>query len=231
MPQLPEDAESVTRRWASAPSGSADGASGPSPGHQVTTGVSGTSSGMTTESGCRLIGPYMRSSTVCPAAPSPDLISASSRDGPPAPRLITASIRHGCSRPAWVAARIASCWRDSSVMMIRLSTTPVVGPPSWSLALVRAPRTSPVVVSVRSMIIRGLLPVRSDYSRRQARPSRASSASAPGGPCVPAGYCSGLSWLAQNSSTGSRISQDSSTSSWRGNSGGSPMSTSSSSRS
>src|SRR5699024_12458093 len=58
------------------------------------------------------------------------------------------------------------------------------------------------------------------------RPSRASRASAEEGPQVPDPYCSGLPFLAQNSWTGSRMRQDNSTSSWRGNNGGSPMSTS-----
>jgi hypothetical protein len=43
-------AESVTRRWAIAPSASSPGLAGAVPGHHVTTGVSGTSRGSTTES-------------------------------------------------------------------------------------------------------------------------------------------------------------------------------------
>src|SRR5260370_2135651 len=135
------------------PSGSPDGTEGPLRGHQVTTGVWGTSSGMPTESACRAIDPYIRSSTVCPGAPSPVLISASSRDSTPGSLAITPSTRQGCSRPAWLAARTASYWADSSVMMIRLSTMPVVGPPIWSRALVRASWMARVVVSVKSIII------------------------------------------------------------------------------
>ena len=61
----------------------------------------------------------------------------------------------------------------------------------------------------------------------------ASQASAEGGPQVPALYFSraGSSLRAQKSRIGSRISQESSTSSFFGNSDGSPSSTSSSSRS
>ena len=40
-------AESVIRRWASSPSGSLSGSFGPAPGHQVTIGASGSSSGTT----------------------------------------------------------------------------------------------------------------------------------------------------------------------------------------
>ena len=42
---------SVTRRWASAPSGSLAGSSGAFTGHQTTTGASGSSSGRTTDCG------------------------------------------------------------------------------------------------------------------------------------------------------------------------------------
>jgi len=83
--------------------------------------------------------------------PSPDLISASSLDCVRGSRAMTARTRHGCSRPAWLAARTASCWPDSSVMMIRFSTIPVAGPPIWSRVRMSAARMSAVVVSVRSV--------------------------------------------------------------------------------
>ena len=52
-----------------------------------------------------------------------------------------------------------------------------------------------------------------DHGRLQVRPSRASISLAACGPQVPAGYCSGWPCAAQYSSIGSRIRQDSSTSS------------------
>src|SRR5690606_21280777 len=66
-----------------------------------------------------------------------------------------------------------------------------------------------------------------DHGRLQTRPSRARRASAEAGPQEPGAYCSsGPPSAAQYCSTGSRIFQLSSTSSWRGNSGGSPSRTS-----
>ncbi len=50
------------------------------------------------------------------------------------------------------------------------------------------------------------------HGRLQVRPSRASRASADAGPHVPGRYCSGWPCVAQNSSIGSRIFHDSSTS-------------------
>src|SRR5215472_13484783 len=153
-------------------------------GGQVTTGVSGTSSGMTTESACRPIDPYIRSSTVCPGAPSPVLISASRRGSAPASLAITPSTRQGCSRPAWLAARTASYWADSSVMMIRLSTTPVVGPPIWSRVLASASSMARVLVSVRSIII-VLSPPCSTAGARPCRPGRSARQRRPGPACPP----------------------------------------------
>ena len=66
-----------------------------------------------------------------------------------------------------------------------------------------------------------------DHGRLQTRPSRARSSSAEAGPHEPGAYCSGWeSRDAQYCSIGSRIFHDSSTSSWRGKSGGSPSRTS-----
>src|SRR6201994_1831781 len=146
-------AVSVTRRWASVPSGLSDGAPGGRPGHQVTTGTSGTSSGAITESACCPSGPYMRSSTVSPGLPSPTRISASSRDSALGRRVITPSTRQGCSRPAWLAARIASYWAPSSVSTTRVSTMPRAAPPRRLRASVSASAMAPVVVSVRSIVI------------------------------------------------------------------------------
>src|SRR5699024_5516553 len=70
-----------------------------------------------------------------------------------------------------------------------------------------------------------------DQGRLQDRPVRANIWSADDGPQVPALYCSGLPRSAQCSSTGSRIFQESSTSSFTGNNEGSPSNTSSRSRS
>src|SRR5690348_13883802 len=145
-------AASVTRRWATMPSGSALGLPGATSGHQVTTGTSGASSGATTESACWPSGPYMRSRMVSPGPVSPTRISASRRDSPLGLRVMTARIRLGCSRPAWLAARTASYCSDSSVTMISVSTVPEAGPPIRRRAWVSASWIAPVLVSVRSMV-------------------------------------------------------------------------------
>src|SRR5215467_8004823 len=146
-------AASVIRRWASAPIGSSPGTSGGIPGHQVTTGVSGSSSGVTTESACWPSGPYMRSSTVSPGLVSPTRISASSRERCSGRRMMTTRIRHGCWRAATVAARTASYCSPSSVTMTSVRTIPLATPPSRSRAWRRASWIALVVVSVRSMVM------------------------------------------------------------------------------
>ena len=132
------DAESVTRRWASAPSGLSDGTGGGWPGHQVTTGTSGTSSGASTESACCPTAPYIRSRIVSPGPVSPTLISASSRESAFGRRVITPITRHGCSRAAWFAARIASYCAASLVSTISVSTMPSAAPPRRRRASVMA---------------------------------------------------------------------------------------------
>src|SRR6516162_2304398 len=152
-------AASVTRRWATVPSGSAPGEGGASSGHQVTTGTSGASSGATTESACWPSGPYMRSKMVSPGPVSPTRISASSRDSDFGLRVMTARIRLGCSRPAWLAARTASYCSASSVTRISVSTMPEAGPPMRRCAWVSASWIALVVVSVRSIVtVASLLP-------------------------------------------------------------------------
>src|SRR5215469_11736260 len=152
-------AASVIRRWASAPSGSSAGTVGGVPGHQVTTGVSGSSSGAITESACWPSGPYMRSSTVSPGAVSPTRISASSRDRSLGRRMMTTRIRHGCWRAATVADRTASYCSPSSVTMTSVRTIPLATPPRRSRAWRSASLMAPVVVSVRSIIIAAAPPV------------------------------------------------------------------------
>src|SRR5215471_7855253 len=152
-------AASVIRRWASAPIGSSAGLSGGIPGHQVTTGVSGSSSGVTTESACWPSDPYMRSSTVSPGAVSPTRISASSRDRSLGRRMITTRIRHGCWRAATVAARTASYCSPSSVTMTSVRTIPLATPPRRSRACRSASLMATVVVSVRSIIIAAAPPL------------------------------------------------------------------------
>src|SRR5215469_687118 len=152
-------AASLIRRWASAPIGSSPGTSGGIPGHQVTTGVSGSRSGVTTESACWPSGPYMRSSTVSPGAVSPTRISASSRDRSLGRRMMTTRIRHGCWRAATVAARTASYCSPTSVTMTSVRTIPLATPPRRSRACRSASLMAPVVVSVRSIIIAAAPPV------------------------------------------------------------------------
>src|SRR6202023_2788772 len=139
-------AASVTRRWATAPSGSPPGAGGASSGHQVTTGTSGASSGATTESACWPSEPYMRSRMGSPGPVSPTRISASSRDSDFGLRVMTARIRLGCSRPAWLAARTASYWSASSVAMISVSPLPAPAPPTQGRGQGRTRRTSRVLL-------------------------------------------------------------------------------------
>ncbi|CAM5495937.1 hypothetical protein SGRIM128S_09270 [Streptomyces griseomycini] len=105
---------SVTRRWASAPSGSFAGSSGALTGHQTTTGASGSSSGSTTDWAWSTTSPYSRSTTVSPVpASAPTRTSASRRDwvrsrGERETRLMTTSVREGCSCEASFAAFSAS---------------------------------------------------------------------------------------------------------------------------
>src|SRR5215470_5623567 len=146
-------AASVIRRCASAPMGSCAGIGGMMSGHQVTTGVSGSSNGVTTESACWPSGPYMRSSTVSPGLVSPTRISASRRERCSGRRMMTTRIRHGCWRPAALAARTASYCAPSSVTMIRVRTMPLATPPSRSRASRSASWIALVVVSVRSMVM------------------------------------------------------------------------------
>jgi hypothetical protein len=105
----PAEAASVIRRPARTPSGSSHGTSGASPGHQVTTGASGSSSGRTTLSAWPASLPCSRSSSTSPGPASPATrISASSRGSERPGRRITPMIRDGCSWAASEAARIAS---------------------------------------------------------------------------------------------------------------------------
>jgi hypothetical protein len=91
--------------------------------------------------------------------------------------------------------------------MIRLSTMPVVPPPSRLRSRDSASRIALVVVSVRSMVIAvsscgrrrpGGRHGGTAHSLRQLRQFRASSVRG-GRPSVPAGYCSGWPADAQNS--------------------------------
>lgn len=105
---------SVTRRCASAPSGSLAGSVGAFTGHQTTTGASGSSSGRTTDWAWLMTSPYSRSTTVSPVpASAPTRTSASRRGfarsrGERETRLMTTSLREGCSRDASLAAFSAS---------------------------------------------------------------------------------------------------------------------------
>src|SRR5215471_4672492 len=150
-------AASVIRRCPSTPTGSAAGTRGALPGHQITTGVSGTSSGATTDSTCSFSSPCMRSSSIWPGIFSPTMISASSRRCLRPPRPIKPRTWHGCSLPACIAARVASYWSASSVMMTRLSTTPVVKPPICWHIRVSSFLTVLAVVSISSIFIARLL--------------------------------------------------------------------------
>src|SRR5690349_14614207 len=166
-------AASVMRRWASAPMGSCPGMDGTVSGHQVTTGVSGSSSGAITESACWPSGPYIRSSIVSPGLVSPTRISASSRDRCSGRRMITTRIRHGCWRPATLAARTASYCAPSSVTMTRVSTMPLATPPSRSRAWRSASWIALVVVSVRSMVMSQPPPCPAVPGHQRVRTSRA----------------------------------------------------------
>jgi hypothetical protein len=124
----------MIRRVASAPIGSFAGTAGASNGHHATTGVSGSSSGITQLAPSSASCPYSRSTTtsLAPASP-PTRIWASSRGAAFfAPRATTIT-RHGCSRLASLAALMASSvFEPSSMTMTSVNTRPsVTAPPSW----------------------------------------------------------------------------------------------------
>ena len=128
---------SVIRRSATTPSGSLAIASGGTSCHQVTTGTSGASSGITTDSAWWVSRPCIRITTAShgPSRP-PTTISASNldSDGPESgggdqPRTTMIS-RHGCAAAAVAAAVSASRTRFSSTATIRVSASPLATPPA-----------------------------------------------------------------------------------------------------
>ena len=123
------DAASVSRRSVSWASSSAAWSCGALPGHQITTGESGSSSGRTTEAGWSATAPRIRITTTSPGVPSPMCTSAS-RPACRPPLVTTSRIRDGCSRPAAMLASSASANSDSSQTTIRVSTMPWAGLPA-----------------------------------------------------------------------------------------------------
>ena len=109
----------------------------------------------------------------------------------------------------------------SSVTITSVATMPTAGTPARCRASTIAAATRAAVVSGRSWIM---------AASRLGRRRRAWRRRWPVPTCPPDTGRAGAG-LAQNSSTGSRIFQDSSTSSWRGKSGASPIRTSRMSRS
>src|SRR5690348_1531970 len=142
------------RRSPSTPSGSVAITSGGAPCHQVTTGTSGASSGITTDSAWRASRPCMRSTTASPG-PSrpPTTISASSRDSVlcalEAGELLRTTMisRHGCAAAAVAAALSASRTRRSSTEATRVRAWPLATPPALRRSAPSALMTSLPVVS------------------------------------------------------------------------------------
>ena len=121
-------AASVIRRIASCASSSPARLPGALPGHQITTGESGNSSGRITEAGCAATAPRILITTTSPGVPSPIRTSASSAASRPA-AVTTSKMRDGCSRPATMLASSAFANSDSSQTMIKVSTMPWAGLP------------------------------------------------------------------------------------------------------
>src|SRR4051794_9239844 len=140
------------RRRPSWPSGSLAGSSGALPGHQTTTGESGSSRGSTTDSGCRVISPLSRISARSPDMPEPMPTSASTRAVPRPLSSTTPRRRAGCSRAAARATDIASEAASSATMNTSVITMPIAGLP----ARLRARRNSAAIplelVSVSSIM-------------------------------------------------------------------------------
>ena len=163
-------AASVIRRPASEPSGSAPGSGGGAPNHHVTTGLSGASSGSTTDSAWSPSCPYTRSTTDSPAPRWPPTVtSASSRDSSePGCRRMTTSSRQGCAAVPAVAASIAARAARSSTTVTRVSTTPVATAPAVRRSFASVCTTSPAVVS--HSVVTGA--ARCDRRRPASRPRR-----------------------------------------------------------
>ena len=156
-----------------------------------------------------------------PASP-PTRICASSRSGPSTPASARTMIRQGCSRLASLAASMASSSCPDLVTTTRVRTRPRAITPPCSRRDMIFLEIFEVVVSGRSTIMAFSRFVRRGPAAHRPRPVPNCRERRVRG-------CS--SRPAQYSSNGSRIFQDSSTSWWRGNSGGSPSSTSRMSRS
>ena len=144
---------SVIRRCASAPSGSAAGSSGASVGHHATTGESGSSSGRTTDSGCRVTSPLRRISAVSPLQPAPMPTWASTLPRPRPSPMITPSTRAGCSWEASRATRIASSAWSSSTTTTNVITMPIAGLPARVRARTNSAAIAEEVVSLSSIML------------------------------------------------------------------------------
>ena len=190
----------MSRRRVSWASSSAAWSCGALPGHQITTGESGSSSGRTTDAGWSATAPRIRITTTSPGVPSPICTSAS-RPACRPPLVTTSRIRDGCSRPAAMLASSASANSDSSQTTIRVSTMPSDGLPAVRRARSSSAEIWAELVSSSVMIMTvlaaraGARCARADpcHGRRQVKPSRASIASAPAGPQDPGSYGSGCS--------------------------------------
>jgi len=134
--------------WASS---SAVWSCGAVPGHQITTGESGSSSGRITDAGCSATAPRIRITTTSPGVPSPMWSSASRPASRPPPRT-TSSIRDGCSRPAAMLASRASANSAASQTTIRVSTRPWAGLPAERRARSSSAEIFAELVSSRVMI-------------------------------------------------------------------------------
>ena len=147
--------ESVMRRCAIWPIGVAAGTCGGRDGHHATTGVSGSSRGVTIASGWAPTSPSMCMTTTsaAPASP-PRRNSASRRFSPRGSPDTSTSTRAGCSRDT--ALTVATMFSMSSSRWARtmsVSTRPVVTMPPVSRRVTSLRAMSRVSVSGKSMII------------------------------------------------------------------------------
>jgi len=178
---------SMIRRVAMAPTGSCDGTSGASRGHQATIGASGSRSGITSVSARSRSGPEARSTTTseAPASP-PTRICASRCVVLPLAAGATTMTRHGCSRLASLAASTDSSMSPSSASTTRVSTRPRATAPPSSRRRTRRLLTWLVVVSGMSMITVASRPCRRAPSwRRPTADPRCRKRRAPADPCAP----------------------------------------------
>src|SRR3954471_15746367 len=136
----------------SRPSGSLPGSRGACPGHQTTTGESGSRSGRTTDSGCLVTSPVSRIRARSPEAPEPIPTLASTCEAPRRSPRTTPRIRAGCSCEAVRATAMASSASSLSATTTSVMIIPMAGLPERRRARTNSAAMALELVSVRSII-------------------------------------------------------------------------------